>query len=69
MSSYKHKAHLGRHIKYECGVQRQFMCPNCFKRFKHKNHLQSHEVSQRICCCAETIVESDTSTSSTWRST
>ncbi|XP_072382443.1 uncharacterized protein lola isoform X7 [Diabrotica undecimpunctata] len=41
-SSYKQKGHLVRHIKYECGVEPQFQCHLCFKRFKHRSNLKSH---------------------------
>ncbi|XP_053996931.1 zinc finger protein 425-like [Hylaeus anthracinus] len=40
---YKHKSSLKRHILYECGKEKQFVCPICSKRLtlsgiqKHKN--------------------------------
>ncbi|CAG9760672.1 unnamed protein product [Ceutorhynchus assimilis] len=39
-SSYKQKGHLVRHIKYECGVEPQFQCQVCFRRFRHKSKKQ-----------------------------
>lgn len=41
-SSYKQKGHLVRHIKYECGVEPQFKCHICFRKFKHKSNLKAH---------------------------
>ncbi|KAF0755432.1 longitudinals lacking protein, isoforms A/B/D/L-like isoform X7 [Aphis craccivora] len=35
--SYKHKHSLANHLKYECGVQPQFVCKNCTRHFfNHK---------------------------------
>ncbi|XP_065209945.1 gastrula zinc finger protein XlCGF7.1-like [Planococcus citri] len=33
--SYKQKAGLYRHLKYECGCEKQFQCSECFKAFAH----------------------------------
>nr|CAH7762026.1 unnamed protein product [Callosobruchus chinensis] len=46
-SSYKRKAHFARHLKYECGVERQFACNYCNVRFRHKRHLTVHMTSKR----------------------
>ncbi|XP_066250358.1 zinc finger protein 32-like [Euwallacea similis] len=43
-SSYKQKGHLVRHIKYECGVEPQFECQVCFRRFRHKSNLKAHYI-------------------------
>ncbi|XP_024080817.1 gastrula zinc finger protein XlCGF57.1-like [Cimex lectularius] len=39
---YKHKSHLKRHLKYECGKEPQFACPHCPYRAKLKHALKSH---------------------------
>ncbi|KAG8259317.1 hypothetical protein J6590_014786 [Homalodisca vitripennis] len=54
---FKYKANLGRHLRYECGVEPQFPCPQCpyrnddvrkhkcctcGKRYKNKGHLSRH---------------------------
>lgn len=43
--SYKNKHSLASHLKYECGVQPQFICKNCTRTFKLKHHLKSHTMS------------------------
>ncbi|XP_060839239.1 longitudinals lacking protein, isoforms A/B/D/L-like isoform X5 [Rhopalosiphum padi] len=43
--SYKHKHTLSKHLKYECGVQPQFICKNCARTFKRKHHLKKHTMS------------------------
>lgn len=40
--SYKHKATLTTHLKFECGVARMFPCFICEKSFKRKTHLKAH---------------------------
>nr|CAD7406252.1 unnamed protein product [Timema cristinae] len=42
--AYKNKNHLGRHLKLECGVEPQFACQMCFRRFTHKHNMLSHPV-------------------------
>ncbi|XP_066250359.1 zinc finger protein OZF-like [Euwallacea similis] len=42
-SSYKNKGHLVRHIKYECGVEPQFECHECFRRFCHKRKVVARD--------------------------
>lgn len=41
-STYKRKAHLNRHLKFECGVEPKFPCKYCGKKFKRNVHLKSH---------------------------
>ncbi|KAF2884449.1 hypothetical protein ILUMI_21715 [Ignelater luminosus] len=41
-STYKHKAHLFWHNKYECGVDPRFECGVCKRRFKRRYHLKMH---------------------------
>lgn len=36
------KSHLKAHLKYECGVPRQFICEYCHRSFVHKAHLKGH---------------------------
>ncbi|XP_039284672.1 uncharacterized protein LOC111047469 [Nilaparvata lugens] len=40
--SYKEKRTLSYHLKYECGVEPQFRCPQCPYRAKQKSSLESH---------------------------
>ncbi|XP_026814602.1 sex determination protein fruitless-like isoform X32 [Rhopalosiphum maidis] len=43
--SYKgihRKKVLRRHLVYECGVERKFMCNICFRRFSQKYYLSTH---------------------------
>lgn len=47
--SYKgksRKAHLKRHLLYECGVPKKFRCHQCFKKFSYKIALLKHH---KIC--------------------
>ena len=39
---YKRKCHLKRHLKFECGVGRQFHCVICAKSFSRKSTLKTH---------------------------
>ncbi|XKL69558.1 hypothetical protein PGB90_007327 [Kerria lacca] len=41
---YKHKHHLNRHLKYECGVRKQFVCDECGRSFAHKCNLKNHSI-------------------------
>lgn len=36
------KSNLKVHLKYECGVPRQFQCQYCQKNFVRKGHLKAH---------------------------
>lgn len=38
------KKNLKRHLMFECGVEPQFQCPICQKRFSHKSNLKKHVV-------------------------
>ncbi|XP_049809660.1 gastrula zinc finger protein XlCGF57.1-like [Schistocerca serialis cubense] len=40
--TYASKGNLSRHLRFECGVDRQFSCPLCGKMFKRKEHLTEH---------------------------
>lgn len=40
--SYKRKSELNRHQRYECGKERQFPCPHCPYRGKHRQATQTH---------------------------
>lgn len=42
---YKHRASLARHLKYECGVEPQFICRNCNRTFKLNGSLKKHLLS------------------------
>ncbi|KAK7573702.1 hypothetical protein V9T40_010893 [Parthenolecanium corni] len=39
---YKYKFNLNRHIRYECGVAKQFRCTECGRSFSQKSSLKSH---------------------------
>lgn len=39
---YKYKFNLNRHIRYECGVAKQFRCAECGRSFSQKSSLKSH---------------------------
>lgn len=39
---YKRSCHLKRHLKYECGVSRQFSCIICMKEFSRRSTLKTH---------------------------
>lgn len=43
---YKYNRSLTRHLHYECGVQRQFACNICTKRFAQHVGLIRHK---KIC--------------------
>lgn len=36
------KSTLKRHKKYECGVEKQFQCKVCLRKFKRKDTLRFH---------------------------
>lgn len=40
--SYKHKHHLSRHLRLECGHKPQFECSLCGKKFSRNFNLNSH---------------------------
>ena len=40
--SYSTKGALQRHVRYECGVEPQFKCHLCDRRFCHNYHLKTH---------------------------
>ncbi len=39
---YKYKSGLNQHLKYECGVELQFCCPLCQRKFSHHSNLKRH---------------------------
>lgn len=42
MRSYKHKASLRTHQRFECGKEPQFKCPFCRYSAKRKTSLKKH---------------------------
>ena len=42
---YTSSGNLKRHVKYECGVEPQFQCPVCKKKFQHRHSVKIHVVS------------------------
>ncbi|KAF0756887.1 zinc finger protein 586-like, partial [Aphis craccivora] len=47
--SYKNKSSIGRHLKFECGVQPQFICYICHKRFTDKQSMKNKVESRYFC--------------------
>lgn len=41
---------LDRHMKYECGVAKQFGCLKCGKRFSRKDILKAHISNTKLHC-------------------
>lgn len=43
---YRHRRHLQRHMKYECGSKKaRFKCPVCLQTFIRPEHLKRHGMS------------------------
>lgn len=42
--SYKHRTHLSRHRKYDCGKTANFFCPFCTYQCKRKDHFRLHVI-------------------------
>lgn len=42
--SYKRKWHLVEHVRFDCGLEPQFSCKLCSKKFSRKNRLTRHIV-------------------------
>lgn len=40
--SYKHRAHLKRHIEFECGILPRFKCHYCPHKSKRKSNMETH---------------------------
>ncbi|CAH1964182.1 unnamed protein product [Acanthoscelides obtectus] len=47
--SYKQKGHLSRHRKYECGVDPQFSCSLCSKKFRHRSPRLPSDDGKLMC--------------------
>ncbi|KAK3865331.1 hypothetical protein Pcinc_029055 [Petrolisthes cinctipes] len=43
--TYASTGNLKRHKKYECGVEPQFSCPICKKKFQHRHSVKIHVFS------------------------
>lgn len=41
---YSVKRNLKRHLRYECGVPKQFHCSICSKAFMRREHMMSHRI-------------------------
>lgn len=48
LKSYRYKNGLYRHLKFECGKEPQFHCPNCPYKTKHKSSLKTHVISRHL---------------------
>ena len=42
--SYQHQATLGRHQRYECGIQASYPCDVCNRKFKRRDVLKGHQL-------------------------
>ncbi|XP_029161838.1 longitudinals lacking protein, isoforms A/B/D/L isoform X18 [Nylanderia fulva] len=40
--SYKHRSHLMRHYRYECGIPQRFECPYCKHHLRQRTHVWTH---------------------------
>lgn len=41
-NTYKQKGHLTRHLNHECGMEPQYRCPRCPKRYRQNTSLKFH---------------------------
>ncbi|KAE8747861.1 hypothetical protein FOCC_FOCC005473 [Frankliniella occidentalis] len=56
---YGYRKNMLQHLRYECGMEPQFRCPQCVRRFRRNSHLRSHIFSKHppevvMECLAET---------------
>uniref|UniRef100_A0A4Y0BLF8 BTB domain-containing protein n=1 Tax=Anopheles funestus TaxID=62324 RepID=A0A4Y0BLF8_ANOFN len=56
---------LERHMKYECGVAKQFGCFKCGKRFSRKDILKAHISNTRLHCAAAVAAAAEAATAAT----
>ncbi|XP_076477632.1 uncharacterized protein LOC117160031 isoform X30 [Bombus vancouverensis nearcticus] len=40
--TYKHRSHMIRHYKYECGTSRRFECPYCKNHLRQRTNVWTH---------------------------
>ncbi|XP_029661814.1 longitudinals lacking protein, isoforms A/B/D/L-like isoform X20 [Formica exsecta] len=40
--SYKHRSHMMRHYRYECGIPQRFECPYCKHHLRQRTHVWTH---------------------------
>ncbi|KAF7388404.1 hypothetical protein HZH68_012346 [Vespula germanica] len=40
--SYKHRSHMIRHYRYECGTPQRFECPYCKHHLRQRTHVWTH---------------------------
>ncbi|KAG7205717.1 hypothetical protein KM043_007666 [Ampulex compressa] len=40
--SYKHRSHMIRHYRYECGTFTRFECPYCKHHLRQRTHVWTH---------------------------
>ena len=40
--TYKHRSHMIRHYRYECGVPQRFECPYCKIHLRQRTHVWTH---------------------------
>jgi len=43
--TYKRKSGVLQHLKYECGVEPNFKCDLCHKKFSYKTQMKSHMIN------------------------
>ena len=40
--SYKHRSHMIRHYRYECGIPQRFECPYCKHHYRQRTNVWAH---------------------------
>ncbi|OXU32139.1 hypothetical protein TSAR_012268 [Trichomalopsis sarcophagae] len=40
--TYKHRSHMIRHFRYECGTPQRFECPYCKIHLRQRTHAWTH---------------------------
>lgn len=63
--SYASSGNLKRHKKYECGVEPQFSCPICKKKFQHRHSVKIHVFSTHRNEAGESTSDSTQNSTST----
>ncbi|KAL0132422.1 hypothetical protein PUN28_000283 [Cardiocondyla obscurior] len=59
--TYKHRSHMMRHYRYECGIPQRFECPYCKNHLRQRTHVWTHIRTfhpNRQLYCTDTITKS-----------